>query len=69
MSGFIDAELFFDHRCKLLTNFVEFFKLQIRRQFTGDLFVAQRHLFVAHIQQTIGVGIGQRPRRIEIILY
>ena len=69
LSGFIDSELFFDHRRKLLANFVKFFVFQIRRQFPGNLFITQRHLFVAHIQKTIGVGVGQRPRRIKVGLY
>ncbi|AEW72948.1 hypothetical protein EcWSU1_01509 [Enterobacter ludwigii] len=69
LSGFVDSELFFDHRRKLLTNFVELFIFQIRWQFTGHFFIAQSHLFVAHIQQTIGTGVSQRPWRIEIGLY
>ncbi|MNZ96746.1 hypothetical protein D3C78_1159530 [compost metagenome] len=69
MSGFIDRQLFFDHGRKLFTNFVELFKFQIRRQFTGDLFIAKRHLFVTHVQQTVSIGVGQRPWRIEIGLH
>ncbi len=68
-SGFIYRQLRFNHGGKLLANFVKLFKFEIRWQFAGDLFIAQRHLFVAHIQQTIGAGVGQCPWRIEVRLH
>ena len=56
--GFIDSQLLFDQRRELFANLVKLLELHLTRQFTGHLFVAQRHLFIAHIQQTIGAGVG-----------
>ena len=66
---FVDRQLRFNQRGQLLANFVELFEFKVCRQFAGDFFIAQRHLFIAHIQQTVGAGIGQRPRSVEVGLY
>ncbi len=55
---FIDRQLRFDQRRQLLANFVKLFKFEVRRQLAGDLFIAQGHLFIAHIQQAVGVGVS-----------
>ena len=69
LSGFVDSQLFFDDRRQLLTDLVKFFIFQICRKLTGDLFVTQDHLFITHIQQTVGVGISQRPWIVKISLH
>ncbi len=69
LSGFINFQLRFDHRGELLADFIKLFKFQIRRQFTGHFFIPQRHLFIAHIVQPVGAGVGQCPRRVEVGLY
>ena len=69
LSGFVDSQLFFDDRRQLFTDLVKFFIFQIFRKFTSDLFVTQHHLLVTHIQQTIGVGIGQRPWVVKVGLH
>ena len=63
---FVNHQLRFNQRGELLANFVKLFVFQIRREFPGNLFVTQRHLFIAHIQQTIGAGVSQRPRGVKV---
>lgn len=58
---FIDHQLSFNQRRQLFANFVKLFVLQIRWKFPGDLFIMKRHLFIAHIKQTIGIRMGKRP--------
>lgn len=69
LSGFIYRQLFFDHRRKLFADFVELFIFRVRRKLTCNLGIAQRNLFIAHIQQPVGVRIGQCPGSIEVTLY
>ena len=66
---FVDRQLRFNQRGQLLANFVELFEFEVCRQLAGDFFIAQRHLFIAHIQQTVGASVGQRPRSIEVGLH
>ncbi|MOA07943.1 hypothetical protein D3C78_1276740 [compost metagenome] len=65
----INLQCLFDHCRQLLTDFAELFELQIRRQFPGHFLAAQRQFLVSHIQQTVGIGMGQCPWVVEIVLH
>ena len=56
--GLINCQLLFNKRRQLLANFVKLFVLQIRWQLTCDFFITQRHLFITHVQQPVGAGVG-----------
>ncbi|VFS81851.1 Uncharacterised protein [Raoultella planticola] len=53
---FVNHQLRFNQRGELLANFVKLFVFQIRRELPVTSFITQRHLFIAHIQQTIALA-------------